>query len=192
MVSWFLTICITFWQLLELSPTPLCEIQVLGARFLNWVVRFVLWVLILSLEHFGLRQALMKHLLLLEVKHLSRRCPRAPNHVVSLRKVCEGRLHLRKERSKLVDQRMWLKETRLGVDLVSNSSFLNRDVGITGLVILNFSKQIIVSPLVDFLLYLLVLLCFRIISCGVLYCLVDIMYIHLWISLGAHCIYSVN
>jgi hypothetical protein len=31
---------------------------------------------------------------------------------------------------------------------VSNSSFLNRDVGITGLVILNFSQQIIVSPLV--------------------------------------------
>jgi hypothetical protein len=33
--------------------------------------------------------------------------------------------------------------------------------------------------LVLFLLYLLVLLCFRVISCGVLYCLVDIVYIHL-------------
>ncbi len=99
--------------------------------------------------------------------------------MVSLGKVCEGRLHLRKERSKLVDRRKWLKETRLGVGLVSNSSFLNGDVGITELVILNFGKQIIVSPLVDFPLYLLVLLCFHVISCGVLYCLVDIVYIHL-------------
>jgi hypothetical protein len=99
--------------------------------------------------------------------------------VVSLRKVCEGRLRLWKERSKLVDREKLLKETQLGVDLVSNLSFLNRDVGIMGLVIPNFGKQIIVSPLVDFLLYLLVLLCFRIISCGVLYCLVDIVYIHL-------------
>jgi hypothetical protein len=99
--------------------------------------------------------------------------------VVSHGKVCAGGLHLRKERSKLVDQGKWLKEARLGVGLVSNSGFLNGDVGITRLVILNFGKQIIVSPLVDFPLYLLVLLCFRIISCGVLYCLVDIMYIHL-------------
>jgi hypothetical protein len=36
-----------------------------------------------------------------------------------------------------------LKETRLGVGLVSNSSFLNGDIGIKGLVILNFGKQII-------------------------------------------------
>jgi hypothetical protein len=72
-----------------------------------------------------------------------------------------------------------MKETRLRVGLVSNSSFLNEDVGITRLVILNFGQQIIVSPLVFFLLYRLVLLCFRIISCGVLYCLVDIVYIHL-------------
>jgi hypothetical protein len=36
MVSWFLTICITFWQPLELSPTSLCKIQVLGVRFLSW------------------------------------------------------------------------------------------------------------------------------------------------------------
>jgi hypothetical protein len=99
--------------------------------------------------------------------------------VVSLGKVCEGQVRLRKERSKLVDRRKWLKETRLGVGLMSNSSFLNEDVGITGLVILNFGKQIIVSPLVDFPLYLLVLLCFHIISCGVLYCLVDIVYIHI-------------
>jgi hypothetical protein len=78
-----------------------------------------------------------------------------------------------------VDRGKWLKETRLEVDLVSNSRFLNGDVGITGLVIPNFGKQIIVSPLVDFPLYLLVLLCFRIISCGVLYCIVDIVHIHL-------------
>jgi hypothetical protein len=48
-----------------------------------------------------------------------------------------------------------------------------------GLVILNFGQQIFVSPLVYFLLYLLVPLCFRVISCGVLYYLVDIVYIHL-------------
>jgi hypothetical protein len=75
---------------------------------------------------------------------MARRRPRAPKHVVSLKKVCEGQLYLRKERSKLVDQEKWLKETRFGVGLVSNSSFLNGDVGITGLVILNFGKQIIV------------------------------------------------
>jgi hypothetical protein len=75
------------------------------------------------------------------------RCrPRAPRHVVSVGKVCKCRPHLQKERSKLVDQEKWLKVTRLGVGLVSNSSFLNRDVGITGLVILNFGKQIIASP----------------------------------------------
>jgi hypothetical protein len=99
---------------------------------------------------------------------------------VSLGIICEGPLRLWKERSKsLVEWGKWLKETRLGVGLVSNSSFLNGDVGITGLVILNFGQQIIVSPLVYFLLYLLVLLCFRIISCGVIYCFIDIVYIHL-------------
>jgi hypothetical protein len=106
--------------------------------------------------------------------------PRAPKHVMSLGKVCEGPLRLRKERSKsLVEWEKWLKGTRLGVGLVSNSSFLNGDVGITGLVIPNFGQQIIVSPLVYFPLYLLVLLCFHVISCGVLYCFVDIVYIHL-------------
>jgi hypothetical protein len=100
--------------------------------------------------------------------------------VVSLGKVCEGPLHLRKERSKsLVEWGKWLKETRLGVGLVRNSSFLNGDIGITRLVILIFDQQIIVSPLVYFLLYLLVLLCIHVISYGVLYCLVDIVYIHL-------------
>jgi hypothetical protein len=65
---------------------------------------------------------------------------------VSLGKVYEGLLRLRKERSKsLVEWRKWLEETQLGVGLVSNSSFLNRDIGIMGLVILNFGKQIIVS-----------------------------------------------
>jgi hypothetical protein len=62
-----------------------------------------------------------------------RRRPRAPKRVVSLGKICEGPLRLRKERSKsLVEWGKWLKETRLGVGLVSNSSFLNEDVGITG------------------------------------------------------------
>jgi hypothetical protein len=99
---------------------------------------------------------------------------------VSLEKVCEGPLRLRKERNKsLVEWEKWLKETRLGVGVVSNSNFLNGDVEITGLVISNFSQQIIVSPLVYFLLYLLVLVCFRVISYGVLYYLVDIVYIHL-------------
>jgi hypothetical protein len=119
----------------------------------------------------------VKHLLLLEVKPPN---PRAPKRVVRLGKVCKGPLRLRKERSKtLVKWGKWLKETQLGVGLVSNSSFLNEDVGITELVILNFSQQIIVSPLVYFPLYLLVRLCFHIISCGVLYFLVDIVYINL-------------
>jgi hypothetical protein len=73
------------------------------------------------------------------------RHPRSPKHAMSLGKVCEGRLHLQNERSKLVDRGKWLKETQLGVVLVSNSSFLNGDVGITGLVIPYFDKQIIVS-----------------------------------------------
>jgi hypothetical protein len=51
---------------------------------------------------------------------MDRHRPRAPKHVLSLRKVGEGRLHLQKERSKLVDQGKWFKETRLGVGLVSN------------------------------------------------------------------------
>jgi hypothetical protein len=71
---------------------------------------------------------------------MARRRPRAPKCVVSLEKVCEGQLRLRKERSKLVDRGKWLKETQLGVGLVSNSSFLNGDVGITGLAIPNFGK----------------------------------------------------
>jgi hypothetical protein len=111
---------------------------------------------------------------------MARHHNRAPKRVVSVEKLCEGLLHLRKQRSKsLVEWGKWLKEIRLGVGLVSNSSFLNGDVGITGLVILNFDQQIIVSPLVYFPLYLLVLLWFRVISYGVLYCLVAIVYIHL-------------
>jgi hypothetical protein len=50
-----------------------------------------------------------------------------------LGKVCGGQLHLQKEISKLVDRGKWLKETRLGVGLVSNSNLLNEDVGITDL-----------------------------------------------------------
>jgi hypothetical protein len=76
---------------------------------------------------------------------MARYHPRAPLRVVTLGKVCEGRLRLQKERSMLVDQGKWLKETWLGVVLVSNSTFLNRDVGITWLVIPNIGKQIIVS-----------------------------------------------
>jgi hypothetical protein len=111
---------------------------------------------------------------------MARHRPRAPKRVVSLGKVCEGPLRLRKEISKsLVEWGKWLKETRLGVDLVSNSSFLNEDVGITELMIPNFGQQIIVSPMVYFPLYLLVLVCFHVISCGVLYFLVDIVYIYL-------------
>jgi hypothetical protein len=111
---------------------------------------------------------------------MTRRRPRAFKHVVGLGTVCEGPLCLWKERSKsLVEWEKWLKETRLGVGLVSNSSILNGDIEIIGLMILNFGQQIIVSPLVYFQLYLLVLLCFLVISCGVLYCFVDIVYIHL-------------
>jgi hypothetical protein len=48
--------------------------------------------------------------------------------MVSLEKVCESLLHIRKERRKLMEQKKRLKEIRLEVDLVSNSSFLNGDV----------------------------------------------------------------
>jgi hypothetical protein len=82
---------------------------------------------------------------------MARHRPRALKYVVSLGRVCEGQLHFLKERSKLVVQEKCLKETQFGVGLMSNSSFLNGDVGIMRLVILNFDKQIIVSPL----LYLL-------------------------------------
>jgi hypothetical protein len=95
-------------------------------------------------------------------------------------------------KNKLVVREKWLKETRLKVGLVSNSILLNGDVGITGLVILNFGKQIIVSLLVYFPFYFLILLCFHVISCDVLHCLVDIVYVYLLISLGVYCIYSVN
>jgi hypothetical protein len=76
---------------------------------------------------------------------MASRRPRAPKHMVSIEKGCEGRLHLKKERSKLVDRGKWLKETRIKVGLMSKSCFLNGDVRITELVILNFSKQIIVT-----------------------------------------------
>jgi hypothetical protein len=123
---------------------------------------------------------------------MSSRHPSASKHVMSLEKVCEGRLCLQKERSKLMDKVKWLKETRLRVGIVSNSSFLNGDIGITGVVILNFDKQIIMSFLIYFLLYLLVLLYFRVISCDVIHCLVNIVYIYLCLSLEVHYIYSVN
>jgi hypothetical protein len=95
---------------------------------------------------------------------MARHRSRAPKRVVSLVKVCEGQLRLRKERSKLVDRGKWLKETRLGVSLVINSSFLNRDVGIMGLVILNFGSKSLSLPLFYLPLYFLVLLCFYAIS----------------------------
>jgi hypothetical protein len=59
-------------------------------------------------------------------------------------------------------------------------------------VILNFGKQILVSPLLYLPLYLLVLLCFRSISCDVLHCLLDIVYIYLFVYLEVHHIFSVN
>jgi hypothetical protein len=72
---------------------------------------------------------------------MARRCPIPPKRVVSLEKVYKCPLHLQKERSKsLVEWEKWLKETCLGVGLMSNSSFLNGDVGITGLMILNFGQ----------------------------------------------------
>jgi hypothetical protein len=72
---------------------------------------------------------------------MARHRPRAPKHVVSLEKICEGPLHLQKKRSKsLVEWGKWLKETQLEVGIVSNSNFLNEDIEIMGLVILNFSQ----------------------------------------------------
>jgi hypothetical protein len=105
---------------------------------------------------------------------------------VSLGKVCEGLLRLQKERSKLMDQGKLLKETRLGVGLVSNSIFLNGDIGIMGLVLPNFGKKIIMSSTsVYLLLYFLVQLCLCVIHCDVLCCLV---YIGLSMSLEVLCL----
>jgi hypothetical protein len=68
-----------------------------------------------------------------EASYTARCHPRTPKRVMSLEKVCEGLLYLQKEKSKrLVEWEKWLKEIRLGVCLMSNSSFLNRNVGITG------------------------------------------------------------
>jgi hypothetical protein len=51
-----------------------------------------------------------------EASYMARRHPRAPNIVVSRKKVCESPLHLYKERSKsLVEWGKRLKEIRLGV-----------------------------------------------------------------------------
>jgi hypothetical protein len=66
--------------------------------------------------------------------------PKALKYVVGLEKVCEDLLRLWKKTCKLVDREKWLKKTRFKVDLVSNLSFLNGDIEITGLVILNFDK----------------------------------------------------
>jgi hypothetical protein len=142
---WFLTIYIVFQQPIELSPTSLCEIQSLvqnpwvGLRDLSCVSK---WASILSLEHFGLHQALMKHLLLLEVK-----LPRQLGIVLDLPslwwvlgnfvKVCFT--FKRKEAGYWIGESGW-KRPDLELTLVSNSSFLNGDIGITGLVISNFSK----------------------------------------------------
>jgi hypothetical protein len=71
---------------------------------------------------------------------MARRRTRAFKRVVSLEKFCEDSFCLRNERSKLVDWEKWLKETHLEVGIVSNSNFLNGDIGITRLVILNFGK----------------------------------------------------
>jgi hypothetical protein len=68
MGCWFLIICILFQQPLELSPSTLYEIQVLCGGLLVWVESVVCEHLSSSLEHFGLHQASVKHLLLLEVK----------------------------------------------------------------------------------------------------------------------------
>jgi hypothetical protein len=100
---------------------------------------------------------------------------------MSLGKVCEGRLRLWKEKSKLVDRGKWLKETQLGVGLVSNSSFLNGDVGITWLVISIFSKKIFVS---------LSYLPFAVFSSYICASMLDIVYIYLYVSLEPHCIYT--
>jgi hypothetical protein len=71
---------------------------------------------------------------------------------------------------------------------VSNSSFLNGDVGITGLMILNFSKQIIVSPSLVCVSYCsLLLFCASTYCCSVLVFEEDIVYIFCCLSLEVHC-----
>jgi hypothetical protein len=58
------------------------------------------------------------------------RChPRALKRVIDLGKICKGLLYLQKKTSKtLVEWGKCLKETRLEIYLVSNSTFLNGDM----------------------------------------------------------------
>jgi hypothetical protein len=132
---WFLTICITFLQPLELfQPLFVRSKYFVEDSSVGWRVLCVSH-LSSSLDHFGLRQASLKHLLLLEVKPPRRLgiTLELPSMWWDLEKFMKvGFTSERKEGSKLVDWEKWLKETQLGVGLVRNSSFLNGDIGIMG------------------------------------------------------------
>jgi hypothetical protein len=97
-------------------------------------------------EHLTFVKQSLWHLLLLEVKP-----PRWLGVALELssvwwvlRKFVKIHFAIERKEQELVKWGKRLKETRLGVGIVSNSTFLNRDVGIT-VVILNFGKQILVS-----------------------------------------------
>jgi hypothetical protein len=112
---------------------------------------------------------------------------------VRLGKVYEGWLHLRKEGRKQVSG------LRKVVERDPTWSWPCEELKLPqrrhwnhGLVILNFGKQILMSPLLCLPIYLLVLLCFHSISYDVLHCLVDIVYIYLYVYLEGHRIFSVN
>jgi hypothetical protein len=77
---------------------------------------------------------------------MARHHPRAPKLMVSLEKVCKGILHLRKERSILVNRGKQLKETRLGVGLSEQLKLSQRRCRDHGdALISSFDKQITVS-----------------------------------------------
>jgi hypothetical protein len=63
---------------------------------------------------------------------MARHRPITPKRVVSFGKVLKIRFTSKRKEVRASEVKKGVKKTRLGVGLVSNSSFLNRDVGITG------------------------------------------------------------
>jgi hypothetical protein len=123
---------------------------------------------------------------------MTRRHTRPTKLVVSLGKICEGLLHLRKKRSKsLVEWGKWLKETRLGVGLCEQLNLpqrRRRNHEIDDSKLWQTNHRIIFLDL-PFLLFFSSYSCFRFIYCSVLACEVDIVYIYCWLSLELHCKY---
>jgi hypothetical protein len=156
------------------------------------VVRFVL--LALSLEHFDIRQALVKHLLLLEVKP-----PGRLGVVLELPSVWwvlgklwrsasppKGKKQELSGVGKVVEkysvwswpcEQLKLPQRRCKNYRVGDSELRSTNHCVSLCLLSALPSSCIVLPRYIF---------------WCVYCLVDIVYIDLWISLAAHCIYPVN